>query len=108
MLINITGGRAVAAYQVSVEFDTTALRYVSSVNGDYLRAGVFFLKPFVLDPVVEGNLVTLGAGSAAGEGNGNGTLAKLTFEVIAVKASTVKLFSVILTDSAGEEDAPAG
>ena len=44
MLINITGGRAVAAYQVSVEFDTTALRYVSSVNGDYLRAGVFFLK----------------------------------------------------------------
>ena len=45
-------------------------------------------------------------GSAAGEGNGNGTLAKLTFEVIAVKASTVKLFSVILTDSAGEETRP--
>ena len=106
MLINITGGRAVAAYQVSVEFDTTALRYVSSMNGDYLRAGVFFLKPFVLDPVVEGNLVTLGAGSAAGEGNGNGTLARLTFEVIAVKASAVKLFSVILTDSAGEETRP--
>ena len=106
MRINITGGEAVAAYQVSVEFDTTALRYVSSVNGDYLPAGVFFLDPFVLDPVVEGNLVTLGAGSAAGEGNGDGTLARLTFEVIAVKASTVELFSVILTNSAGEATRP--
>ena len=93
--INITDGEAVAGYQMSVEFDTTALQYVSSMNGDYLPADAF-----VLDPVVAGNLVTLTAASPAGEESvGDGTLASLTFEVIAVKASTVKLSGVTLADS---------
>ena len=50
-----------------MQFDPTALRYVSSANGDYLPPGAFFGKP-----VVEGNLVKLNAASLAGEANGNG------------------------------------
>jgi hypothetical protein len=99
--LNITGDQAVAGYQATVQFDETALRYVSGVNGDFLPAGAFFVEP-----KVEGNLVKLNAASLAGESNGDGTLATLTFEVIAVKASNVTLSDVLLTDSAGETFVP--
>ena len=94
--LNIADGENVAGYQATVAFDTSALRYVSSANGDYLPAGAF-----VVPPVVDGPLVTLAATSLAGESNGDGTLATLTFEVIAVKASTLTLSEIVLSDSAG-------
>ena len=94
--LNITEGERVAGYQATVQFDTTALRYVSSANGNYLPPGAFFGQP-----VVEGNLVKLNAASLAGEANGDGTLATLTFEVIAVKASTLTLSDVLISNSAG-------
>ena len=99
--LNIADAEAVAGYQATVEFDTTALRYVSGVNGDYLPAGAFFVEP-----KVNGNLVTLNAASLAGESNGDGTLAMLTFEVIAAKASTLTLSDVLLTNSAGSTFVP--
>ena len=99
--LNIARGKAVAGYQATVQFDTTALRYVSSANGDYLPAGAFFV-----DPKVEGNFIKLNAASFAGESNGDGTLTTLTFEVIAAKASTLTLSDVLLTDSAGETFVP--
>ena len=99
--LNITDGEAVAGYQTTVQFDDTALRYVSSANGDYLPAGAFFVEP-----KVEGNLVKLNAASLAGENNGDGTLATLTFEVVAAKASTLTLSDVLLTNSAGETFVP--
>ena len=99
--LTITAGENVAGYQATVSYDTSALRYVSSKIGDYLPAGAFFLSP-----VVEGNTITLAATSLAGESNGNGTLATLTFEVVAVKASTLKLSDVLLTNSKGESSRP--
>jgi len=99
--LNITDGEAVAGYQASVQFDDTALRFVSGANGDYLPAGAFFVQP-----KVEGNLIKLNAASLAGESNGDGTLATLTFEVVAVKASTLTLSDVLLTNSAGEAFVP--
>ena len=66
-----------------MQFDTTALRYVSSANGDYLPDGAFFVEP-----VVEGNLIKLNAASFAGESNGDGTLAKFTADV------TVHIYAV--------------
>ena len=99
--LNIKDSEAVAGYQATVQFDDTALRYVSSANGDYLPAGSFFV-----DPVVEGNLVKLNAVSLAGESTGDGTLATLTFEVIAIKNSTLTLSDVLLTNSAGEAIVP--
>ena len=94
--LKITGGENVAGYQATVAFDTSALRYVSSANGDYLPAGAF-----VVPPVVDGTLVTLAAISLAGESNGDGTLATLTFEVIEAKASAITLSEIFLSDSAG-------
>ena len=99
--LNITGGETVAGYQATLQFDDTALRYVSGANGDFLPAGAFFV-----DPKVEGNLIKLNAASLAGESNGDGTLATFTFEVIAVKASTLTLSDVLLTNSDGEAFVP--
>ena len=54
LALNITGGESVAGYQAIVQFDKTALRYVSGTNGDFLPDGAFFAEP-----KVEGNLVKL-------------------------------------------------
>ena len=99
--LNITGGENVSGYQATVNFDTTALKYVQSDNGDYLPDGAFFIPP-----VVDGNSVTLAASSLAGESNGDGTLATITFEVVAVKDSTLTLSDVLLTNSAGQSSQP--
>ena len=99
--LTITAGENVAGYQATVSYDTSALGYVSSRIGDYLPTGAFFLPP-----VVEENTITLAATSLAGESHGDGTLAILTFEVVAVKASTLRLSDVLLTNSAGESLKP--
>ena len=99
--LNIADGENVAGYQATVQFDTTAFRYVSGANGDFLPAGAFFVKP-----KVEGNLVKLNAVSFAEESKGDGTLATLTFEVITAKASTLTLSDVLLTNSAGTTSVP--
>ena len=39
--INVTGGAGVVGYQATVNFDATALEYVSAANADYLPAGAF-------------------------------------------------------------------
>ena len=99
--IKITNGKNVAGYQATVQFNDTALRYVESSNNDYLPDGAFFVPP-----ILEGNLVKLNAASLAGESTGNGTLATLTFEIIAVKASILTLSDVLLSNSTGETFAP--
>ena len=93
---NIVGGENVAGYQVSLRFDTTALRYVESTKADYLPSSFF------APPVVSWNKITLAATSLAGLGNGDGTLATVTFEVLALKASVVEVFDVILSNGKGE------
>ena len=65
-------------------------------TGTILPAGAFFVPP-----TVSGNQVTLAATALSGESSGNGTLATLTFEVVAVKASTLTLSDVVLSDGAG-------
>ena len=99
--LNIADGEAIAAYQATVQFDGTALRYISSAIGDYLPAGAF---PLPVD--ASGNTVTLGGVSLTGESDGDGTLATITFEVIEVKKSTVTLSDVLLSDSAETASRP--
>ena len=99
--LKIADAENVAGYQATVSYDTTALRYVESANGDYLPSGAFFIPP-----IAEGDTVTLAASSIAGESDGDGTLATLTFEILAVKASTVRLTDVLLTDSSGGSSVP--
>ena len=74
--LSITGGENVAGYQAIVTFDTTALKYVKSDNGNYLPTGAFFIPP-----KVKGNTVTVAATSLSGTSNGDGTLATITFEI---------------------------
>ena len=59
--LNIVGGTSVAGYEAAIKFDTSALRHVESVIGDYLPAGAFFVAPDVT-----GNLVKIAATSLAG------------------------------------------
>ena len=99
--LNITAGENVAGYQATVQFDTTALKYVESANSDYLPAGAF-----AIPATAKGNAITLAASSLAGKSNGDGTLATITFEVVAVKASTLTLSNVLLTDSTGGSFTP--
>ena len=99
--VNITNGVKVSGYQATVSYDTTALRYVKSANGDYLPQGAFFIPA-----VAEGNKLRLAGTSLAGESNGAGTLATITFEVVAVKTSTLSLSDVLLTDGTGKGSTP--
>ena len=99
--LNIADGENVAGYQATVQFDGTALRYVSSAIGDYLPAGAF-----PLPAEASGNTVTLAAVSLTGESAGDGTLSTITFEAIAVKESTLTLSGVLLSDSAETASRP--
>ena len=94
LTLHIADGAAVAGYQATVQFDAAALRYIASTNGDYLSEGAFFVPP-----AVSGNTVRLAATTFSGESNGDGTLATLTFEVVAVQPSTLILSEVILSDN---------
>lgn len=95
--VNIARAADVAGYDFTVGFDPTALRYVESANADYLPAGAF-----AAPAVASANSVRLTAASLTGAATANsGTLATVTFEVIAAKASTLQLSNVIISDSAG-------
>ncbi|MCY3739643.1 MAG: cohesin domain-containing protein [Candidatus Poribacteria bacterium] len=95
--IQIMDAQDVSGYELTVGFDPTALRYVESMNADYLPVDVFIIPPIVTNEAV--HLVATSKAGAASESEG--TLATLTFEVVEVKDSTIKLVDVILSDSAG-------
>ena len=99
LTINVTirAGQNVGGYQVTVEFDGTAFRYVESTNGNYLPPGAFAVPPDIWN-----SRVTLAATALAGTANGDGTLVTLTFEVLDIKESKLILSEVILTDSSGK------
>ena len=94
--LNIAGGENIAGYQATVQYDETALRYVSSTNADFLLPDTF-----VAPPIITENSVTVAATSLVGETNGDGTLATLTFDVISEETSTVTLTEVLFSDSEG-------
>ena len=91
---NIAKGVDVRGYQVELTFETTALRFVSSVDAGYLPTGAFQVLP-----VVNNNRVTFGATSLQESSEGEGTLAAFTFEVLAASPAMPRLVDVKLTDS---------
>ena len=94
--LNVAGGENITGYQATVQFDETALRYVSSANADFLPA-----DPYITQPIITGNTVTVAATSLVGETNGDGTLATLTFDVTSEEVSTLTLTEVLFSDSEG-------
>ena len=112
--LDITEGQDVAGYQATINYDPTALTYIKSTNGDYLIGGIFNPSQTVgvLSKRAEGDsnpdssAITLYATAFGEQSNGNGTLATITFEVIAQKTSSVTLSDVLLTDSLGGSTIP--
>ena len=94
--LEISDGVSVTGFHATVVFDAAALRYIDSRNGDYLPDG-----STAASPIVETNSVRVSAKSNIGSRDGDGTLATLIFEVIAVKASTLRLSNVSIINSDG-------
>ena len=95
--VKITDGQNVAGYQFSLQYDPTALSYVTGINADYL------VQAFAVPPVVRANEVTLAATSLGVLNQGDGTLAVVTFKVLAVKDSVLTLTKVHLSDEQGND-----
>ena len=88
--IQVAGAENVFGYELTLAFDATALRYVESANGDYLSSAFFDQR------LKNDNQIAITAGAGAASPAESGTLASVTFEVIARKASTLTLADVIL------------
>ena len=101
LCLEVENGENVSAYQATVSFDTSALRYVKSAAGDYLPEGAFSVPP-----VLDAHRLTVGAVSLGGTSHGNGTLATLSFEVLAVKNSTLTLSEVSLVEPDAKQSFP--
>ncbi len=105
--LDITEGQDVAGYQATVQYDNTALTYVDSTVGDYLHSNPYYIVGDVSNSVTEPqSSITLTATAFGEQSNGDGTLATITFEVIAQKDSTVSISDVLLTDSLGSSTVP--
>lgn len=95
--IEVTGAENVAGYQLSLKFDGTTLQYISSANGDFLPSNAFFMKPIIKD-----SQLTLAATALTDVGNGDGTLATLTFKVLAANPLSLNIIDLILSDKDGK------
>ena len=99
--LDISKGQDITGYQLTLQYDASALRYVSTTNGDYLKGDVH-----VAPPIVHETSVTLAANTADGIGTGDGILASVTFEVRTRNASVLKLAEVRLSDAQGNRLSP--
>ena len=107
--LNIAGGENVAGFQAVVSFEDS-LRYVESARGDYLPADAFFeslaTTYYEVDPSFGRNVyaahVTVTATTFDEAGNGDGTLATLTFRGVDFKPSTLILSQVYIVDIDGK------
>ena len=99
--VDVSGGENVTGYQTVLEFDATALRYISSQNGDYLPGEATFVSE-----LVNPNRLRVIAAASAASRHTEGTLATVTFEVLAATASTVRLSHIRLIRSDGKGARP--
>ena len=94
--IDVAEAKNVKGYQVTMDFDTTILRYVSSEKGDYLPADASFATKDVYP-----NRLKLISKSTDAMRKEDGTLASITYEVIATKPSIINLPRVRLVKGDG-------
>lgn len=99
--IEIVGGKDVSGYQLTLDYDTSALRFISGNNGDFLGENAFFAKP-----IVDKNTVTLTFTALTYIGNGDGTLANVIFEVVAEKPTVPKIINPIISNYNGRRLRP--
>ena len=94
--VDVANAQNVAGYQVSLQFDPDALQYISWEQGTYLPGATF-----AIPDIIGTDEITLGATSGVAADAPQGILLTITFEVLAVKASTLSLSEVILSSPIG-------
>lgn len=94
--VDIANAQNVAGYQVSLQFDSEALQYISWEQGTYLLGDIF-----TVPAIIGTDAITLASTAPTAAAAAQGTLLTLTFEVVAVKASTLSLSEVILSSRIG-------
>ena len=92
--VDIAAGTNIFGYAFTIGFDPNVLRYVESANGNYLPGA------FTVPPDAAYGTVKLSSTALTAWGNGDGTLATVTFEVIDVTESVIYLYDLSLTDTA--------
>ena len=95
--LNITGAEDVVGYELTIEFDPTALSYIESAIADYLPVGAYAVPAITTDSSVYIAATSLKGPALASDG----TLATVTFEVLTTNTSTIRLMDVTLANSAG-------
>ena len=94
--INIVNGEDVRGYKLTLEYDSNFLSYVSHEYSDYFSEDDTYEGP--IEDMI--GSVSFSVVSTADAGDGDGTLATITFEVVSRGASTFGL-TAILSDSDG-------
>lgn len=94
--IDIANAQNVAGYQVSLQFDSDALQYISWEQGTYLPGDIHTVPATIgTDEIILASTAQMAAEAA------QGTLLTITFEVVAVKTSMLSLSEVILSSGIG-------
>ena len=96
--IDIADAENVAGYQVALQFDSEAVRYISWEQGTYLEGALFNLPAEIGTDAISFASTARMASSAA-----EGTLLTITFEVVAIKVSTLSLTEVVLASGSGTQ-----
>ena len=94
--VDIANAQNVAGYELSLHFDSEALQYISWEQGTYLPGEIF-----VIPTTIKENQLTFASTARTAADATYGTLLTVTFEVVAVKASTLSLSDVILSSAMG-------
>ena len=90
--VDIADGQGVSGYQGKVEFDTSALRFVSLTHGIYLSGDVLPIATKVENSQVSFANISIGSTATTTDG----TLVTITFEVLNAKASKLILSDVLI------------
>lgn len=94
--VDIANAQNVVGYELSLHFDSEALQYISWEQGTYLPGEIF-----VIPTTIKENQLTFASTARTAADATQGTLLTVTFEVVAVKASTLSLSDVILSSGIG-------
>lgn len=97
--VDIADGQDVYGYMADLNYDSTALRFVSLEHGSYLQGELLPLPTSVMDNKISFAQISIDMPA----GISDGTLVTITFEVIEVKESELTLSEVIISKDAGVE-----
>ncbi len=90
--VDVADGQGVSGYEGTIQFDPTALRFVSLEHGSYFSGQVLSVPTAVKENQVTFAQIAIETPASTTEG----TLVTITFEVLNAKASTLTLSDVII------------